>query len=149
LQPALANAVEATNDPDLKQALTWSVAVNETVTQIVRGVPPFPFVRECLEKLYRQADILVVSATPQEALEREWAEHDLTNTSWPFAVRKPGPRRSRSRWPTLPARPHVNGRRRSGDYAAAQANKTSSSPSIPVRKKPAGSGSTRKASTAS
>jgi phosphoglycolate phosphatase-like HAD superfamily hydrolase len=75
--PALAKAVESTGDPDLRQALEWSVAVNATVTKIVRGVPPFPYVRECLEKLKDQADILVVSATPQEALEREWAEHDL------------------------------------------------------------------------
>ena len=76
--PALKEAVAATQDPDLRQALDWSVAVNQSVTDIVRGVPPFPFVRECLEELQQHADILVVSATPQEALEREWAEHDLT-----------------------------------------------------------------------
>ena len=45
--------------------------------RIVRGVPPFPFVRESIEKLIGQADILVVSATPHEALRREWEEHDL------------------------------------------------------------------------
>ena len=39
---------------DLKQALAWSKAVNEAVEKIVRGVPPFPFVRESLEKLARQ-----------------------------------------------------------------------------------------------
>jgi len=44
---------------------------------MVQGVPPFPFVRESLEKLKGKADVLVVSATPQEALDREWAEHDL------------------------------------------------------------------------
>ena len=31
-----------------------------------------------LEKMFAQADILVVSATPHEALQREWDEHDLT-----------------------------------------------------------------------
>jgi phosphoglycolate phosphatase-like HAD superfamily hydrolase len=41
-------------------------------------VPPFPFVRESLKKLCHQADIMVVSATPHEALVREWEEHDLT-----------------------------------------------------------------------
>jgi phosphoglycolate phosphatase-like HAD superfamily hydrolase len=76
--PALAKAVEETKDADLTQALTWSTAVNDTVTKIVRGVPPFPFVRECLMQLSKQADVLVVSATPQEALEREWEEHGLT-----------------------------------------------------------------------
>lgn len=75
--PALTAAVEKTQDPDLKQALAWSKAVNESVAQIVRGVPPFPFVRECLEKLRGKADVLVVSATPNEALHREWEEHGL------------------------------------------------------------------------
>ena len=63
---------------DLKQALAWSEAVNRAIEGMVRGVPPFPFVRESLVKLGPVADILVVSATPQEALRREWQEHDLT-----------------------------------------------------------------------
>jgi phosphoglycolate phosphatase-like HAD superfamily hydrolase len=76
--PALKKAVEATGDPDLKQALAWSEAVNKAIEGMVRGVPPFPFVRESLQKLCPTADILVVSATPQEALRREWQEHDLS-----------------------------------------------------------------------
>lgn len=75
--PALEAEVQKTNDPDLVQALQWSKAVNDTVTDIVHAVPPFPYVRECLEKLSAKADLLVVSATPNEALEREWEEHDL------------------------------------------------------------------------
>ncbi|MGA2063478.1 MAG: HAD hydrolase-like protein [Thermoguttaceae bacterium] len=75
--PALAEAVRRSDDADLEHALEWSQAVNRAVEDMVHGVPPFPFVRECLEKLAGRADILVVSATPQEALQREWAEHDL------------------------------------------------------------------------
>ena len=75
--PALAAAVETSGDADLAQALAWSKAVNETIARLVRGVPPFPFVRDCLEKLQGRADVLVVSATPNEALEREWEEHGL------------------------------------------------------------------------
>jgi phosphoglycolate phosphatase-like HAD superfamily hydrolase len=75
--PALEAAAKASGDPDLKQALAWSKAVNETIEKIVRGVPPFPFVRQCLEKLAPRADLFVVSATPNEALKREWEEHDL------------------------------------------------------------------------
>jgi len=75
--PALAAEAEKTSDPDLQQALAWSKAVNETIERFVRGVPPFPFVRESLEKLAGHADLLVVSATPNEALKREWEEHDL------------------------------------------------------------------------
>ncbi len=75
--PALKKAVEETGNPDLKQTLDWSMAVNKAVEGMVRGVPPFPFVRESLAALSPRADILVVSATPQEALEREWEEHRL------------------------------------------------------------------------
>jgi phosphoglycolate phosphatase-like HAD superfamily hydrolase len=75
--PALKRAVEATQDPDLKLALRWSEAVNAAIAAMVRGVPPFPYVRECLERLAEPADLLVVSATPSEALHAEWAEHEL------------------------------------------------------------------------
>ncbi len=75
--PALQRAVEETGDPVLTQALEWSKAVNETIEGMVMGVPPFPYVRESLEKLQSQADAIVVSATPGEALEREWQEHSI------------------------------------------------------------------------
>ena len=75
--PALEAKVAETDDPVLARALQWSKAVNETVARIVRGVPPFPYVRESLQKLQEAADIMVVSATPGEALQREWEEHDI------------------------------------------------------------------------
>ena len=70
--PALIKAVEETGDETLRRTLEWSEAVNQSVTDMVRGVPPFPFVRECLVAFAEKADILVVSATPNEALHREW-----------------------------------------------------------------------------
>lgn len=75
--PALEEAAKAGGDEVLKQALTWSKAVNASIADMVYGVPPFPFVRESLEKLTSQADMIVVSATPGEALVREWEEHDI------------------------------------------------------------------------
>ncbi len=76
--PALEAEVAKTGDPGLAQTLEWSKAVNRAVDLIVdKGVPPFPFVRESLEKMKGKADVLVVSATPQEALTREWEEQDL------------------------------------------------------------------------
>jgi phosphoglycolate phosphatase-like HAD superfamily hydrolase len=76
--PALEAAATATGDADLKRALAWSKAVNESIEKVVREVPPFPMVRECLEKMSSRADLFVVSATPNEALVREWREHDLS-----------------------------------------------------------------------
>ncbi len=78
--PALEEAIKAADGAareELQMVLDWSLAVNETVTDMVHGVPPFPHVRETLEKASEKADMIVVSATPCEALEREWAEHDL------------------------------------------------------------------------
>jgi phosphoglycolate phosphatase-like HAD superfamily hydrolase len=75
--PALQAEVQATGDPDLKQALAWSEAVNRSIGELVKDVPPFPFVRESLESMQGQADVMVVSATPGEALVREWEEHGL------------------------------------------------------------------------
>ena len=75
--PALAAKVAADPDDDLRRALAWSETVNETVAEMVRGVPPFPGVRESLEKLVGQADMLVCSATPNEALRAEWQEHGI------------------------------------------------------------------------
>ena len=75
--PALAAEVARTHDPVLAQALRWTEAVNADIAGMVRGVPPFPFVRESLQKVSEWADVLVCSATPGEALAREWREHDV------------------------------------------------------------------------
>ena len=57
----------------------WSDAVNATVKDIVHGVPPFPLAPETLVKCQTQANCIVISQTPVEALEREWAENDIQN----------------------------------------------------------------------
>jgi len=75
--PALKELVQKTGDLELTQALAWSEAVNRTIEEMVKGVPPFPYVQESLEALAKVADIIVVSATPGEALVREWQEHDI------------------------------------------------------------------------
>jgi len=61
----------------LEQVKTWSDAVNKAVEDIVHGVPPFPLVRESLEKLNGLADAMCISQTPADALKREWGEHGL------------------------------------------------------------------------
>jgi len=61
----------------LQRMVLWTSLVNGLVSHRVHDVPPFPFVRESLEKITPSADVMVVSATPNEALEREWEEHDI------------------------------------------------------------------------
>ncbi len=62
---------------DLAIAWAWTHAVNDMVADIVHGVPPFPYLRESLQKLIGKADMIVVSATPVAALTREWNEHHI------------------------------------------------------------------------
>lgn len=73
----LKEVMAKTGHPVFRQALVWSETVNRRIAEMVHGVPPFPGVRECLERFAAVADIIVVSQTPGEALEREWAEHGL------------------------------------------------------------------------
>ena len=75
--PALRREIDRNPEPDLIQTLKWSEAVNSTVREIVVDLQPFPGVGEALEKMAQRADVIVVSATPGDALQREWVQADL------------------------------------------------------------------------
>jgi phosphoglycolate phosphatase-like HAD superfamily hydrolase len=77
LKQAIDAAGNADTKSELEYVLQWSEQVNRAVKDIVKDVPPFPFVRESLEKISPLADAIVVSGTPGEALAREWEEHDI------------------------------------------------------------------------
>ena len=74
---ATLNAEVKNGNRGLEQVKRWSDAVNAQIEDIVKGVPPFPLVRECLEKINQKADAMCISQTPADALKREWAEHDI------------------------------------------------------------------------
>lgn len=71
--------IESNNSVDkvLKTAHEWSTEVDRNIEHIVRNVVPFPFVKETLEQISKYCDIVIVSATPYDAIVREWEEHDL------------------------------------------------------------------------
>ena len=75
--PALEEELKRNPDPDLQRAYAWSLAVNAAVKDLVYNLPPFPGLKKSLLKIREQADVIVVSQTPLEALEREWQEHDI------------------------------------------------------------------------
>lgn len=75
--PSLTDEVERTNDPELQRLLKWSLAVNESIATTMAPIPPFEGVRESLEKMQGQSDVIVVSQTPEEALVSEWREHGI------------------------------------------------------------------------
>lgn len=64
-------------DEQFQRVLKWSLDANKRVADMVKGIPPFPFVRESLQKLSEFADIVIVSATPREALINEWTSNDI------------------------------------------------------------------------
>lgn len=77
--PALEKYAAETNDPIINLTLKWSKEVNVEIEKLVFDIPPFPFVKESLAKIFDRADLLVVSQTPVEALTREWEEHNIQN----------------------------------------------------------------------
>ncbi len=68
---------EKKSDPSLEVVLKWSETVNREIGEWLHDIPPFPHARKAIDKISGYADILVVSQTPLEALEREWLENDL------------------------------------------------------------------------
>jgi phosphoglycolate phosphatase-like HAD superfamily hydrolase len=79
LRKAISAARSDAARSEFERVLEWSERVNWAVEQIVRGIPPFPYVRETLDRLRDRADAAVVSATPVEALQREWTEHRVAS----------------------------------------------------------------------
>lgn len=77
LKQAIGKASDPAAKRELELVLAWSQRVNWAIKEIVKQMPPFPYVRESLEKIGPLADVIVVSATPGEALIREWQEHDI------------------------------------------------------------------------
>ncbi len=78
LQQAIDAAQSQEARKELELAMQWSQRVNASIKDIVKGLPPFPYVRQSLEKIISAADAIVVSQTPCEALTREWQEHGIS-----------------------------------------------------------------------
>ncbi|HPN38852.1 MAG TPA: HAD hydrolase-like protein [Melioribacteraceae bacterium] len=77
--PTLQNYALEKNDAVINKTLEWSIEVNKIISEIVFDIPPFPFVKDSLNKMKDNADLMVVSQTPVEALIREWEEHNIQN----------------------------------------------------------------------
>ncbi len=132
--PALEAEIERTNNEELKKIYDWSLAVNEAVARVVKGVKPFPWVKESLEKLRDRADIIVVSGTPLEALLREWQENDIDQYVSIIAGQEVGSKKEHLQFTTqgkyAPGKALMVGDA-PGDLKAAKANKLMFYPIIP------------------
>lgn len=77
--PALEKFVKEHPNPTMEFIFEWSKQVNRDIEDMVYGIGPFPYVKDCLIKMNEKADAIVVSQTPVEALVREWAENRIEN----------------------------------------------------------------------
>jgi len=57
--------------------VAWGNAVNAAIADMVHGCGPFPGVLDAIKAMDGRVDQMTVSATPIEALKREWSEHGL------------------------------------------------------------------------
>ncbi|MBR5626809.1 MAG: HAD family hydrolase [Thermoguttaceae bacterium] len=123
---ALERAVAQTDNPVLKKTYAWSVDINKMVDKIVgEGVPPFPMVRESLQRLQDKADMVVVSATPQEALMREWDKQGILQYVRTVCGQEIGTKKESLRLAEQYSPDHsLMIGDAPGDYKAALANKT-------------------------
>ena len=91
--PALEAYCREHDHPDMHRALRWSTGVNDAVADMVHGVPPFPGVELSLQNASGRADMLVCSATPHDALQREWEEHGIARYLFTIAGQEQGAKR--------------------------------------------------------
>jgi phosphoglycolate phosphatase-like HAD superfamily hydrolase len=134
--PALKAECERTTDPELHMIYAWSLEVNETIEGVVKGVPPFPLVRESLELMSASADVMVVSQTPGEALEREWKEHGIDGYPRVIAGQEMGTKTQHITFAAFgkyPAARILMIGDAPGDYQAAKANDACFFPILPGR----------------
>jgi phosphoglycolate phosphatase-like HAD superfamily hydrolase len=132
--PALAKAVQETGDPELALLLDWSKSVNDSVEKVIKQVPPFPFVSESLDKLAPAADLVVCSATPGEALTREWQEHGIDRSIASICGQEVGTKKEiLTVTREYPAEQSLMIGDAPGDLAAARANNVLFFPIIPGR----------------
>ncbi len=76
--PALEREIEETDTPILKKALSWSYAVNRSISSLPWDVKKaFPGVKEGFEAVHDFADIAIVSSANRDAVEEEWEKFGL------------------------------------------------------------------------
>lgn len=73
----LRREAERLNDPELEKACDWSDAISEAIATRMDMPRPFDGAREAIATLHRDADLVVVTQTPRNLVEREWKANGL------------------------------------------------------------------------
>lgn len=134
--PTLEEYTKKTSEPSLSKLLEWSKSVNLAIVKKIKNIPPFKWVRESLELASKKADLVVVSQTPYEALDREWKEHDLNGYVDAIAGQEMGKKEDHIRIAAQKRYPHDKMLMigdAPGDKKAADANDALFYPIVPGR----------------
>lgn len=75
--PALEREIEKTRNEQLKKALSWSNAVNKSITELPEDDKPFENVKDGLSAINELCDIAIVSSANGSAVQNEWNRHEL------------------------------------------------------------------------
>ncbi len=134
--PTLEEYTKKISDESLSKLLEWSKSVNLTIAEKIKNIPPFKWIRESLESASEKADLVVVSQTPYEALDREWKEHDLNGYVDAIAGQEMGKKEDHIRIAAQKRYPHDKMLMigdAPGDKKAADANDALFYPIVPGR----------------
>lgn len=81
---------ETNRDASLAQVVTWSEAVNREIAEWLHGIAPFGNAKKAIEEISLFSDIIVVSQTPFEAIEKEWLENGIHKYARMIAAQEHG-----------------------------------------------------------
>jgi HAD superfamily hydrolase (TIGR01549 family) len=130
----LAKYCETHTDNDLLRILKWSETINIEIAERLPKIPPFHHALNAIVSMSENADLIIVSQTPLEALVREWEDHDLKKYARLIAGQEHG---SKSEHLALAAREKYDENKilmigdAVGDLKAAENNGTLFFPIIP------------------
>jgi len=75
--PALLALAQKSNSECIEKALLWSIRTNRAINNLPADDKPFDNVKETMDAMCKEADLVAVSSANGEAVEAEWTKHQL------------------------------------------------------------------------
>lgn len=75
--PALLALAQKSNSECIEKALIWSIRTNRAINNLPADDKPFAHVKETMDAMCKEADLVAVSSANGEAVEAEWTKHQL------------------------------------------------------------------------
>ena len=75
--PALLALAQKSNSECIEKALLWSIRTNRAINNLPADDKPFDHVKETMDAMCKEADLVAVSSANGEAVEAEWTKHQL------------------------------------------------------------------------